>query len=581
MKTERNWCASILILCVSTLCATAVGQPAATAFTYQGQLQDESGPAQGSHDLRFRLWTSDNDPNSSIGPVICRDNVSVSDGLFTEQLDFGANVFVGLPLWLSVEVRADSTPGNCSIGSYAPLSPRQPLTPAPYALFAASAGTADLNLPYSGTASIGGALLTLTNTRTTGTSHTGIFWNRSTGDNSRAISGISQAATGLTYGVYGQTTSDAGVGLHGESFGLAGVRGIASNAALGTSYGGYFESAAGNGYGVFGYAKAPSTANYGVYGRTDSPTGRAIYGYATAGTGICFGLYGRTDSTSGRAVVGESTATSGTNFGGRFTCVSTDGYGVFARAGNATGINYGVYGESLSPSGFGVYGKGAESGIGVYGTSSGGAFLNSSYAVYGEIINGTPMFSYAGVFIGNVDVSGSLIVHDDFAVGGTKSFKIDHPIDPAGKYLVHYCTESPEPLNVYRGNVVLDESGQAWIDLPNYFDAINRDVSYSLTPIGAAAPNLHVAAEVRDNRFQIAGGMAGLKVSWRVEAVRNDAWVRVHGAPVEVEKPAHERGKYLQPEVHGVPSELGIEHQMRRRANAGASSDADADRRKP
>ncbi|MCC6358997.1 MAG: hypothetical protein IT450_09650 [Phycisphaerales bacterium] len=578
MRIGRENHAGILFAGMVLECVIASAQTPGTAFTYQGRLESSGVPAAGMHDLRFRLWVSEDDPNSPIGPIVCNDNVEVTEGLFTTQLDFGSNVFVGIPLWLGIEVRTDATAGNCDSGSYTLLSPRQPLRPTPYAVYAASAGTAGLRLPFSGSASIGGgALLTLENTRTAGTSHTGIFWNRSTGDDSRAISGISQAASGLTYGLYGQSISNGGVGVHGESFGIAGVRGIATNTDLITSYGGYFQSAAGNGFGVYGYGTAAQGGNYGVYGRTDSPTGRAIYGYATAGSGTCFGVYGRTDSPSGRAVVGESTALSGTAYGGRFTCVSTGGYAVFARAGNSTGTNYGVYGESLSPGGYGIYGKGAESGVGVYGTSSGGAPFNTSSAVYGEIINGTPSFSYAGMFIGDVNISQSLIVHDDLAVAGTKSFKIDHPLDPANKYLVHYCTESPEPLNVYRGNVVLDDAGRAWIDLPSYFEAVNRDLSYSLTPIGAAAPNLHVAAEVHDNRFQIAGGGPGLKVSWRVEAVRNDAWVRAHGAPVEVEKPPHERGKYLQPEVHGASPEMGIEQQHRRRPTPASPGDTGGD----
>jgi hypothetical protein len=50
---------------------------------------------------------------------------------------------------------------------------------------------------------------------------------------------------------------------------------------------------------------------------------------------------------------------------------------------------------------------------------------------------------------------------------------------------------------------------------PDYFEALNRDPSYHLTAIGAPMPNLHVAVEIQGNRFKIAGGVPGKKVSWK------------------------------------------------------------------
>jgi hypothetical protein len=51
-----------------------------------------------------------------------------------------------------------------------------------------------------------------------------------------------------------------------------------------------------------------------------------------------------------------------------------------------------------------------------------------------------------------------------------------------------------------------------------------------------------------------------VKVSWRVDAVRNDLWVRKHGAPVQVEKQGLETGKYQHPELYGMPKENGVHH---------------------
>lgn len=147
----------------------------------------------------------------------------------------------------------------------------------------------------------------------------------------------------------------------------------------------------------------------------------------------------------------------------------------------------------------------------------------------------------AAYFSGNVHVSGTLSKSQG-------SFKIDHPLDPANKYLSHSFVESPDMMNVYNGNVVLDEEGSAWVDLPEYFGVLNRDFRYQLTPFGAAAA-LYVAQEVSDNRFKISGGQPGMKVSWQVTGVRDDAYARAHRIQVESDKPVHEKGTYLNPDV--------------------------------
>ena len=105
--------------------------------------------------------------------------------------------------------------------------------------------------------------------------------------------------------------------------------------------------------------------------------------------------------------------------------------------------------------------------------------------------------------------------------------------------------------------------GEATIELPAYFSAINRDPRYSLTPIGAAMPNLHVTQTIDPGVeravFRIAGGVAGKQVSWEVKAIRNDPYVRKHGISVEIDKEGAERGRYLRPELYGQPDELRID----------------------
>jgi hypothetical protein len=153
---------------------------------------------------------------------------------------------------------------------------------------------------------------------------------------------------------------------------------------------------------------------------------------------------------------------------------------------------------------------------------------------------------HAGYFGGSVLVTGNL------SKGGG-GFKIDHPLDPEGKYLQHSFVESPDMMNVYNGNVTLDDDGDAWVELPGWFQALNQDFRYQLTSIGAPGPNLYIAQEVSDNRFRIAGGESGMTVSWQVTGIRHDPYAQSNRIPVEEEKAPDESGTYLHPEAYGLP----------------------------
>jgi hypothetical protein len=149
-------------------------------------------------------------------------------------------------------------------------------------------------------------------------------------------------------------------------------------------------------------------------------------------------------------------------------------------------------------------------------------------------------------FNGDLNVVGAI-------TAGTKDFKIDHPLDPTNKYLYHASVESSEMMNIYTGNAVLDNSGDAVVSLPKWFEALNSDFRYQLTALGAAAPNLHVVQEVANHQFSIGGGAPGMKVSWQVTAVRHDGYAKAHPLAVEVRKSDKERGHYLHPEAFGKP----------------------------
>jgi hypothetical protein len=210
---------------------------------------------------------------------------------------------------------------------------------------------------------------------------------------------------------------------------------------------------------------------------------------------------------------------------------------------NANNEGIGVYGTSLA--GYGVRGdsKGLFAGVGGYASGTGGSGVYGQgngaegYGVYGYAPDGVAVYAD-----GNATVTGTL------SKGGG-SFRIDHPLDPEGKYLYHSFVESPDMMNVYNGTVTMGPNGRAKVELPEWFEALNRDFRYQLTAIGQPAPDLHVSKEVSKGRFTIAGGTPGQRVSWQVTGIRQDAWANANRIPVELEKPDHDQGRYLHPEL--------------------------------
>ena len=156
----------------------------------------------------------------------------------------------------------------------------------------------------------------------------------------------------------------------------------------------------------------------------------------------------------------------------------------------------------------------------------------------------------AAKFRGRVEVNGTL------SKGGG-SFKIDHPLDPANRYLYHSFVESPDMMNIYNGNAVTDERGFATVELPEWFEALNRDFRYQLTVIGEFAQAI-VAQKIEDGRFVIRTDKPKVEVSWQVTGIRHDAFAEANRIPVEEDKPDDEAGFYLHPEAHSQPRELGI-----------------------
>ena len=166
------------------------------------------------------------------------------------------------------------------------------------------------------------------------------------------IEGRSNAAAGMTYGVYGLSKSTEGRGTYGYA-----------SATTGLTYGVYGLSLSDKGRGVYGYAKSTTGSIYGVYGHSSSGDGRGVYGYANAATGVTYGVYGITKSDTGDGVLGEVSATSGTTYGVYGQSASTRGRGVYGYATSVTGDTSGVWGMVRSPNSWAgrfisSYGKG-------------------------------------------------------------------------------------------------------------------------------------------------------------------------------------------------------------------------------
>ena len=126
---------------------------------------------------------------------------------------------------------------------------------------------------------------------------------------------------------------------------------------------------------------------------------------------------------------------------------------------------------------------------------------------------------------GNQNVHGNQFVVGNLNVAGTKNFMIDHPDDPENKYLYHSCIESNEVLNKYSGVTTTDEHGNAIVELPEYFEKINRNFRYQLTVIGQFAQAI-ISREIIGNVFEISTNIPNVKVSWEITAERYDDYMK-------------------------------------------------------
>jgi len=291
-----------------------------------------------------------------------------------------------------------------------------------------------------------------------------------------------------------------------------------------------------------------------------------VKGYIISGNGFKGDGSGLTSVTaSGLAL--PMTTSSGTS---GLTINSTSGPAINTSSlatgwGNAT-----IVGTNNDPNGFAIYGTSPYAGVigeaqseGVLGTSSQGVGVVG----YGQTMGGYFVTSNSmgkSLYAQNSAGGYAIYASGNTAATGTKSFLIDDPRDPANYTIRHYSQEGPEPLNVYAGTTKTDSQGYATVQLPDYFETINKNPRYQLTVVDTTdSPDFVLTKVVKtetSNQFTIRTSKPNTVVSWRVDAGRNDPWVQRQGTPVVEEKRPEERGKYLEPELYGQPPTAGTDY---------------------
>lgn len=128
--------------------------------------------------------------------------------------------------------------------------------------------------------------------------------------------------------------------------------------------------------------------------------------------------------------------------------------------------------------------------------------------------------------------------------------------------LRHSFVESPDMKNIYDGLGIADANGKITVEMPAYFEALNRDFRYQLTALGSPAPNLRVKDKLTAGAFTIGGAAAGQEVSWLLTGIRRDAFAEANPMLVEEDKAPEQRGRYLQPAAYGLPPEKGVDWEL-------------------
>lgn len=371
--------------------------------------------------------------------------------------------------------------------------------------------------------------------------------------------------SGLKVDLNGPSSNGTGIEINNKSEGIGIIANTSGTAVWGVTNGISHSAVFGlNTYGESVVGISPK----GAKGSGDDPGAGAIVGRNDSSG---YGVRGFSTKT-GIGIVGQSGFLNSTGIAGKFFNINAanasdvliisniqnaTGDGIVSTQRSTTGVairgistgisSVAVQGEVANGAATGVKGLSTgNNGTGVIGEANTGT---SAYGIWGKSTSG-----YAGYFSGDVHVTGNLS-----KAAGT--FKIDHPQDPANKYLIHSFVESPDMINIYNGNIITDKNGKATVQLPGYFEAENIDFKYQLTIIDENQfAQARISKQIHNNEFVIMTDKPGIKVSWMVTGVRNDAYAKKHRVIPEVEKSKEEKGKYLNAKENDQPEELGMDY---------------------
>lgn len=194
------------------------------------------------------------------------------------------------------------------------------------------------------------------------------------------------------------------------------------------------------------------------------------------------------------------------------------------------------------------YGEANQDTYGIAAVADNSIFEAQAYGVFGSLDSSGPN-QYAGYFNG--------FLFAIAATSGVKSFLIDHPLDPENKLLEHSSVESDQRMNIYRGSVITDATGRAWVSVPDWFSALNKNIQYQLTVVFENENDDFVQSAIakelnEQGKFLIRTSQPHVKVNWLVSGERHDPTSEYMPLVVEREKTANMKGKYMVPEAYGL-----------------------------
>lgn len=379
-----------------------------------------------------------------------------------------------------------------------------------------------------------------------------------------------------TEAIFAQATSETV--NSSTSAGAVAVKGLLSSTTSGTSSSsvkGENKSTNANGYGVWG--SHTGTGN-GVYGVVTGITAVGVYGSSTNGNGI----EGNSDAGFGVGASATNTLPALLGIAPQNTgyALKTDG-NVYLNSivgiGTSVPLNR-IHVEfddtankrfvrvksSNTHSVVDIDSYSGDAALRFFKTSGGSQKFNVRSVInYTNNISDFEIIRRGGFF--DFTIAGSTgkikLLNDAQVVGnlskGGGAFKIDHPLDPENKYLYHSFVESPDMLNIYNGNIVTDAEGNATIEMPSYFEALNMNFQYHLTVIGGFAKAM-VSKEIQNKKFEIKTNKPNTKVSWMVTGIRNDVFAQNNRIPTEVLKDKKDQGKFLHADAFGKAKNLQI-----------------------